>query len=154
MSRRPRHPDQPDLLGWEPADPVVAFEPQTVRAASLAASMAKAVSASLKQCGRSREQVAERMSGYLDETVSDHMLNAYASEARGEHIINVVRFIALIEATGDRRLLEFIAELFGWAVIEQRYLPAIKLAQRLEKRAEMDRDIDSDRRLLKRGGVL
>ncbi|QIB34783.1 DNA transposition protein [Ancylobacter pratisalsi] len=150
--RRTRHPDQFDLLGWEPSQPVVAFDPRTVRAASLAASISKAVSQSLK--GRQREQIAERMSAYLDEQVSEHMLNAYASEARGEHIINVVRFIALVEATGDRRLLEFIAELFDWAVIERRYLPAIELAERLEKRAEMDRDIEAARRQLKRGGVL
>lgn len=154
MTRRPRHPDQLDLLGWEPSQPVTAYEPHTVRAASLAASISKAVSQSLKQCGRSREQVAERMSAYLSEQVSKPMLDAYASEARGEHIINVVRFVALIEATGDRRLLNLIAELFGWAVIEQRYLPAIELAERMEKRAEMDREIDAARRQLKRGGVL
>lgn len=154
MTRRPRHPDQLDLLGWAPSEPVVAFDPRTVRAASLAASISKAVSQSLKSCGRPREQVAERMSAYLDEQVSKTMLDAYASEARGEHIINIVRFIALIEATGDRRLLNLIAELFGWAVIEQRYLPAIELAERMEKRAEMDREIDAARRQLKRGGVL
>lgn len=154
MSRRPRNPDQLDLLGWAPSEPVVAFDPRTVRAASLAASISKAVSQSLKSCGRPREQVAERMSDYLAEQVSKTMLDAYASEARGEHIINVVRFIALIEATGDRRLLEFIAELFGWAVIERRYLPAIELAERLERRAEMDREIDAARRLLKKERVL
>ncbi|GLK85723.1 DNA transposition protein [Ancylobacter defluvii] len=153
MSRR-RHPDQLDLLGWEPSEPVRAFEAHTVRAASLAASISKAVSQSLKQCALSREKVAARMSEYLDEAVSKPMLDAYASEARGEHIINVVRFIALIEATGDRRLLEFIASQFDWAVIERRYLPAIELAERLEKRAEMDREIEANRRQLKRGGVL
>ena len=154
MTRRPRHPDQLDLLGWAPSEPVVAFDPHTVRAASLAASISKAVSQSLKSCGRPREQVAERMSAYLAEQVSKTMLDAYASEARGEHIINVVRFIALIEATGDRRLLNFIAELFDWSVIERRYLPAIELAERLEKRAEMDREIDATRRALKKERVL
>lgn len=152
MTRRPRHPDQLDLLGWEPSEPVVAFEPHTVRAASLGASISKAVSQSLK--GHDRDEIAARMTAYLDEQISGHMLNAYASEARSEHIINIVRFIALIEATGDRRLLEFIASQFGWTVIEQRYLPAIELAERLEKRAEMDREIEANRRQLKRGGVL
>lgn len=154
MSRRPRNPDQLDLLGWAPSEPVVAFDPHTVRAASLAASISKAVSQSLKSCGRPREQVAERMSTYLSEQVSKTMLDAYASEARGEHIINIVRFIAVIEATGDRRLLELIASLFDWAVIERRYLPAISMAQKLEKRVELDRDIEADRRVLKRERVL
>ncbi|CAA0129018.1 Uncharacterised protein [Starkeya nomas] len=110
------------------------------------------MSQSLK--GHDRDEIAARMTAYLDEQISGHMLNAYASEARSEHIINIVRFIALIEATGDRRLLEFIASQFGWSVIEQRYLPAISLAERLEKRAKMDREIEADRRELKRGGVL
>lgn len=151
-SRRRPDPDQPDLLEWAPSEPVVAFEPHTVRAASLAASISKAVSQALK--GKSRDAIAERMSAYLDEAVSPRMLDAYASEAKSDHIINVVRFIALIEATGDRRLLEFVAALFDWAVIERRYLPAIELAERMEKRAEMDRAIEATRSALKKGRVL
>ncbi|MBX3545554.1 DNA transposition protein [Chelatococcus sp.] len=157
MSRRRRQPrpaDQLDLLGWAPSEPVQAFPPEKVRAASLASSIARAVSLSLKECGRTRDQVADDMGAYLGETVSSHMLNAYASEAREEHIINVVRFIALVHATRDRRLLELIASMFGWTVIERRYLPAIELAERLEKRAEMDRGIEAVRRSLKTGGVL
>jgi len=65
------------------------------------------------------------MSAYLGEDVSENMLNAYASEARDEHIISLVRLIALIHATRDRRPLELIASMFGWAVIERRHLPAI-----------------------------
>lgn len=132
MTRRRPHPDQIDLLAWSPGNPVAAFAPQDIRAASLAASIAKAVSASLKMPGISREQIAERMSTYLGEQVSENMLNAYASEARAEHIINVVRFIALIDATGDRRLLQMIAEQFGWDVIDQKYRRIIRRAQRDE----------------------
>lgn len=154
--RRPRpHHDQLDLLtDWRPAEPVAAFAPETVRGASIAVSLSKGVSQALKACGRSRADVAELMSQYLDESISEATLNAYASEAKGEHIINVVRFVALLHVTRDRRLLELVASMFDWAVIERKYLPAIAMAQKLEKRAEMDREIDSDRRLLKSRGVL
>ncbi|MBB4018201.1 hypothetical protein GGR16_003235 [Chelatococcus caeni] len=151
---RIRNPDQLDLLGWVPSEPVKSFPVEKVRAASLASSLARAMSLTLKECGKPRGAVAEAMSAYLGEAVSENMLNAYASEAREEHIINIVRFVALIHATRDRRLLELIASMFDWAVIERRYLPAIELAERMEKRAEMDREIDAVRRQLKTGGVL
>ncbi|WP_322994041.1 hypothetical protein [Castellaniella sp.] len=156
MARRRNHPDkgQLDLLDWAPSAPVKAFPQHTVRAASLAASVSKAVSQALRGCGRSREDVAARMTAYLDEPVSLPMLHAYSSEAKSEHIINVVRFVVLIEATSSRELLQFIASQFGWAVVEDKYLPAIAMAERMERRAALDREIDADRRALKSNGVL
>lgn len=154
MSPRRRHDRrQLDLLDWQPTNAVAAFQPETVRAASLAATLSKGVSAALKQCGRPRTDVARLMSEYLDEQVSENMLNAYAAEARSEHVINVVRFIALLHVTGDRRLLELIAALFDWAVIERRFLPAIELAELQERRAELDREADARRRTLRKSGA-
>lgn len=156
MARHPRpHRDQLDLLAhWQPSQTVAAFAPETVRGASLAVSLSKAVGQALKSSGRSREAAARLMSDYLDEPVSEAMLNAYASEARSEHIINVVRFIALLHVTRDRRLLELIAEMFGWAVVERRFLPAIEMAEAMEARARLDREIDARRYTLKKNGVL
>ncbi|MDI4666735.1 DNA transposition protein [Xanthobacter autotrophicus] len=157
MARRhPRpHRDQLDLLSdWQPSQPVRAFAPETVRGASLAVSISKGVSQALKGCGRSREDAARLMSEYLDEKVSVDMLNAYASEAKSEHVVNVVRFVALLHVTRDRRLLELIAAMFDWAVIERKYLPAIEMAEAMEARAELDREIDARRRTLKKNGVL
>lgn len=153
MTRRPSR-DQLDLLDWEPQTAVSAFEPQTVRAASLAASISKGVSQALKGCGRRREDVARLMSEFLDETVSEAVLNAYASEAKSDHVINVVRFIALVEVTRDRRLLQLIAERMGWAVVDAKYLSLIELAQLEEHRSRVEQKIDAARRLAKRGGVL
>lgn len=135
----PRHPAQPDLLEWQPPETVVAFEPAHVRAATVAASIARAVAATLRDCGQPRDEVAERMSGYLGERVSKAMLDAYASEARREHAIPVTRLIALMHATGDRRLLQLIAEPMGWAVIERRHLPLIEVAAIREKEDELRR---------------
>lgn len=151
--RRPTSRDQMDLLDWQPESPVVAFEPERVRAASLGKTLSKAISEVLKSHGGSRADVARKMSDYLDEQVGENILNAYASEARDEHIINIVRFIALIHVTRDRRPLELIASMFGWSVVEQRHLPAIEMAELLEKSREIDREVEFRRRLLKRGGA-
>lgn len=157
---RVRSADQLDLLldYQPPKNPLQAFPSEKVRAASLAASIARAVSVSLKECGRSRDQVAQEMSAYLGEAISENMLNAYASEARAEHIINVVRFVALIHATRDRRLLELVAERFDWAVVDRRDVLAIETAELEERKAKanrwFDREISWRRRQIKTGGGL
>ncbi|HWJ72376.1 MAG TPA: DNA transposition protein [Kaistia sp.] len=142
---------QLDLLDWQPTSPVVAYVVDKVKASTLARSISKAVSETLKSCGRSREQVAEAMSDYLGETVTENVLNAYASESRDDLIINITRLDALLATTKDRRLLELIAARHGWAVIERRYLPAIEMAELLETRAKMDSEIEFRRRQLKSG---
>ena len=108
-------PRQPDLLDWTPPEPVAAFAPEQVRGATLEARIARAVSVALQDCKLTRDEVAARMTGWLGTKVTVNMLNAYASVARGDHPIGLTRFIALVQATGDRRLLELLAEMFGWA---------------------------------------
>ena len=154
MSRRRPHPSQLDLLDFEPRDPIKAYAPEHTRAATLGGSIAKLLSRSLSECGRSREEVAERMSDFLREKVSLPMLNNYASEAKDEYVINLVRFIAYLEVTRDQAVLQYIAEMFGWAVVEKRFVEAIAYAEMLERRSELDRDLESRRRRLKQGGVL
>jgi len=142
-----------DLLSWLPPEPVQSFDTETVRAASLHGALCRALKEALKSCDKTREQIAEEMSEYLGEDVSKNMLDAYASEARDEHIINVIRFIALISATRDQRLLNWIAEMFGWAVIDQRYLPAINVALLADKKEEIERQLQVAQRNLKNGSA-
>lgn len=153
MRRRSRpSPDQGSLLDWTP--PVARFEPVTVRGASLAASLSKAVSAALKACGKPREQVARELGDYLGDPIEKGTLDKWASEAAADYIPSVVRFIGLIHATGDRRLLQMIAEPFGWAVIDREYLPAIEYAALSARKEELDRHLGALRRDLKASGVL
>jgi len=119
---------QLDLLDWRTPETVVAFDPMLVRANSYAGRLSRAISISLDTCGRSRVEVAERMGAHLGGKMSLNILNAYASVARESHQVSVTRFDALIAATGDRRLLEFVAADHGWAVIERRHLPLIDMA--------------------------
>ncbi len=125
-----------DLLAWEPPQPAQAFAPEKVRAASLRAMVCKGVGAALKECGKDRERVAADIGAYLGEECSKAMLDAYASEAREDHVINVVRFMALVAATNDIRLLQMLADQMGWAVVPKKYLPAIEesiIADKIEE---------------------
>lgn len=123
------HAAQPDLLNWTAPQAALAFEERDVRAATLAARISRAVAVALRECGRPRRDIAAAMSSYLGEAVSVAMLDAYASQARDAHRIPVPRFLALVHATGDRRLLEMLAAPQGWSVIDRQHLPLIQVAQ-------------------------
>ena len=145
---------QPDLLDWQPPEIVRAFAPEQVRGATMEARIARAVSVALQECGHSREEIAARMSVYLQRKVSTAMLNAYASAAREDHSISLPRFLALLHATGDQRLLELLAEPFGLAVIERKHLPLIDIALLRERVDELKDQVNAKRREARaRGGL-
>ncbi len=149
-----RHASQGDLLAWKAPTPVRRFDDERVRASTLGGKICRGVAHTLKESPLSRAEIAERMSVFLGEDVSQNMLNAYASQAREDHVINVVRFIALIDATQDRRLLEMVAEVFGWTVIERRFLKLIELASLQEQQEDFRRRADVARRQAKSEGLL
>lgn len=152
MTRRIRDPYTKDLLSWQPPEPVKKFEPSEVRAATLNDRICKAIVVALRDTAMERFYIAEIMSAYLGEKVSLAMLNAYASPGRSTHTINVVRFVALVHATQDRRLLELLAEIFGWSVVDERYADAIKEVELAEKREELDQQIKLTRMKRRSGG--
>ncbi len=128
------------LLEWTPPEPVVRFDADQVRAATIGERISRAVTLALKDHALPREEIAQRMSDYLGTRVSVNVLNAYASQARGDHSISVVRFCALLHATGDRRLLELLAGMNGWAVVEQRQIKMIRLATAQDREAQARRE--------------
>ena len=145
----------PDLLSWTPPDLVERFDDRTVRAASLRDRIAHGVAQTLRDAaarGQERDAIAAAMTTWLGEEVSLHMLNAYASEAKSEHTINFLRVLALVHVTGDVRLLQMAAEMFGRAVVEERHLPWIEVGLLSEKREELDRVYEATRRAARRGG--
>lgn len=131
--------EQLDLLSWEPPQAALAFEEGDIRGATVAARMARAVSVALRDCGKGRSQVAAQMSAFLGEDVSRAMIDAYASVARDAHRISLPRFLALMHATGDRRLLHMLAEPMGWAVVERKHLVLIELAAAREQEEALRR---------------
>ena len=141
-----------NLPEYFPEEPVKRFEPAQVRGATLAAKLCRAMVVALDECSETREEIAQSMGDYLGEKVSKAMLDAYVSEARTDHNINVVRYAALIHATHDWRLLSLLPELFGFAAVEDRYVYLIKAAQKRERAEEMLRSAEMDERLAKRSG--
>ncbi len=157
MARGSSPSNQLDLLTWQPPEAVARFEDHIVRSATIAGRIAHGVAASLRDAagrGLTRADIAKRMSLYLGTAVSKAMLDAYASEAREEHVISLPRLMALLHVTGDRRLLELLAEPMGWAVIDRRHLPLIQLAAVQERRDELARQADALRRAARAGGAL
>ena len=140
-------PRQLDLLNdWTPPETTAAFDPALIRASTIAGMISRAVAAALRDCPLKRAEVAERMTAYLGEAVTTNMVNAYASQAREEHVIPVNRLLALIHVTNDRRLLQALADQFGWAVIEKRHLPMIEAAAIDAHIRELDKRRDALRR--------
>lgn len=122
-----------DLFTWEPKPVTQSFAREITRAVDLRALVAKSVAAGLKESDKSRDQIAADITAYLGEEVTCNMLDAYASAARENHVISLIRFIGLLHATRDIRLLQALADLFDWAVIPARYVPAIEDALLAEK---------------------
>jgi len=154
MPQRPAQPTQPDLLTWEPPQAEISFAEHEVRGVSLAARVARAISVALRDCGKPRPRVAEEMSEYLAETVSPAMLDAYASVARDAHRISLPRFMALLHVTGDRRLLQLMADLMGWAVVEKKHLTLIELATAREQEDALKRRREALARRARTEGAL
>jgi hypothetical protein len=143
MAKARRDTETLDLLSWEPPQTAVRFDEGDVRGATIGARYCRAMALALKECGKSREEVAKEMGKYLGVTVSKQMLDAYVSEARDTHTINVTRFAALVHATKDFRLLSIIPELFGFSVIEKRYEDWIIAAMAKDKAEELNRMADA-----------
>ena len=107
-----------------------------MRAATLGGSIARAIAATLRDCGLDRAAVAKQMGEYLGQTVPKTMLDACASQARETHDMSGARLVALMHVTQDFRLLQLLADQFGLAVVERQYLPKIEealIAEQIEK---------------------
>jgi hypothetical protein len=135
---RTRDPRTLDLFeDWQPPEVVHRFDDKRVRAANLREKMAMGVAETLKGAEIDRDAIAKAMADWLGEDVSKNLLDAYASQAREDHVISLPRMIALIHATGDVRILQMIAEMFGYSVVEDRHLAWIDYGRLSERRDEV-----------------
>lgn len=134
-----RDPFTPDLFrDWQPPQVAAQLSGDVPRGGTLNGRISRAVSQALGAAGMSREEIAAQMSDYLGETVSKHMLDGYASQAREDHRITLERLIALVEVTGQTGLLGFVAEQFGLVVVPSRYAELIELHFIDEQRRALD----------------
>jgi hypothetical protein len=150
MAPRPRDTQTLELFEWQPPQVVERFEARAVRAHSLRTQIAKAVGETLKADERTREEIAQAMSAAAGEEISLHMLNAYASEAREDHTIPYARLLALVEVTGDHRLLQLGADRVGHSVVDNKWLAWIDVGQLAERRDEVQKALDVARSNAKR----
>lgn len=161
MAKRRGDNDTLDLLeDWTPPEVIKRYDEDRVRTASLRAKIARAVAESLRDCEMKRDEIAAAMSEWLAEEVTKNMLDAYASEAREEHTITYLRLLGLIHVTGDVRLLQIGAEMFGHVVADDKYLEWIRVGMEADRRdqakkvqEDCDREFDMALRAARRRGV-
>jgi len=115
-----------DLLAWEPRSPVPEVAEDTVMAATLRGRICRLMALSIKECGKDRGTIAAEMSDYLGEPVSKDVLDKYISESSSDHNISIIRYLALVHATDDMRLLQGLSDPFEHSVIPDRFVPAIR----------------------------
>lgn len=130
-----------DLLSWEPPQVAIGYSEEVAGKGELQNQIARLVSRALRDArdnGDSRAAIASIMSNDLGRTISEDMLDKYASEAAEAHRIPLDAFIALIRATGAVNLLGFIPGMFGFAVVDEKYQPIIELHLLDEHQRELD----------------
>lgn len=113
MRKAAAHPNQ---FGFTFEPPAPAIEPASL--AGLEARAARSVGAMLKHDIRSREVIAAEMSVLLDEPVSTHMLDAYASPMRDGHKVILSRFLALVAVTARFDVLDRLVREVGAGVLD------------------------------------
>jgi len=123
----------------EPRPVVARYAEDHVRAATLSARIARAVTAALKSYDGEREHVAAEMSAYLGERVTENMLNQYASQANVQHAIPVHRLIALAVVTGDARLINALLFDTGLVAVEAKYEALIERERTKEQIEKLQR---------------
>ena len=112
MPKRKQSPNQFDLF-YEAVYPIRTDEP-TIDAERFSRDLARALGRAMDVCKYDRFEIAKRMAKALgQDDFSKATLDAYASESKDTHTISIVRLIALIKATDQLWLMDFIAEKVG-----------------------------------------
>lgn len=140
MNRR-RDTITPDLFAWEPPKVAVGYGDEVTGRGALDNRICRAISRALKDAkdgGLSRADVARRMADYLGRSISEDMLNKWASEASDQNRIPLDAFVALIDATGATDLIGVVTNGFGLVAVPEKYSEFITLHMAKERKAEMD----------------
>lgn len=141
MSRK-RDTATPDLFrDYVVPDVVARFEPERMRAATVAMRVARAISEALKNDGRPRAAIANEMTAYLGDTVTEQMLHQYAAPSNERHTIPVHRLLALYAVTGDARLINAVLADSGLIAVADKYEVLIRRELAKEARERLDREI-------------
>lgn len=139
MSKR-RDPDTMDLFrDYQPPEVAARFPSEVAKGGTLDVKISRVLSEAMALSGKPRDRIAAEMSDYLQQNVTENMLDSYASPARKDHKITLERFIALIDVTGCYELLGFICDFAGFVAVPAKYAEVIQLWQTEERLAELER---------------
>ena len=123
--------------------------------AGLDAMIAAAVGTVLKEDKRSRQEIAGAMSALLAEDISALMLDAYASEARGNHNIPTHRALALVSVTGRFDVMDALVRRIGAALVVGEEIVLTEMGnidRQIAALKERRRTIETTAKPMKRGG--
>lgn len=121
--------------------------------AGFGAMVAASVARACREDGRSRQAIATEMTAVLGEPVSKAMLDAYASESRGEFNISAHRWLALIAITNRWDIADAIITRCGARVLSGEEIRAAELGHVQAQMAELQerlRELKSSARPLSR----
>jgi len=125
----------------EPTPVVPRFEDEEVRAWSPARTLSRAIALTLEEDGRTREEIAAALSDQVGEKVSKAMLDAYASQEKG-NAISALRLIGLVAVTGDARALNLLLAEVGMIAVDAKYEALLRreMAEEAIQRMTAERD--------------
>lgn len=127
-----RDPHVRDLSAWETEPVTIGYGDDAAGRGPIANRIARLIARAMrdaKEADLGRSGVAQKMAAILDRPISVATLDKWASEAAEDHRIPLDAFVALVEATGQHKLLGFLPALFGFAVVPVRFVDMIELQQ-------------------------
>jgi len=128
MSKRGRNPD-PGLV--QLTLPLSSLPSQQRQAGSLRTSEAvkEALRQALRDCGLSRDTVADELSRLTGETVSVHTVNNWAAPGKGDRCIPLEQLAALTIVTGSLALAQSALEAAGLLALGPDQVPFYELGK-------------------------
>lgn len=130
-----------DLLGWEPPQVAAGYEPRVAGRGNIGNQIARLISQALRdaadECDVSRSDVAAILTHDLGRTITEDMLNKWASEAATGNRIPLDAFCSLVKNLKAKELLGFIPELLGYVAVPAKYADIIELHLIEEKERDL-----------------
>ncbi|MBN9333265.1 hypothetical protein [Devosia sp.] len=130
-----------DLLAWAPPQVAAGYEPRVAGRGSMANQIARLVGQALRdatdECGVTRSQVAAAMSLDLERSISEDMLNKWASEAATGHRIPTDAFVSLVKVLKAKDLLGFIPAQLDYVAVPKKYADIIEMHLIEEKERDL-----------------
>jgi hypothetical protein len=136
MPKAKAHPGQ---LGFAFEAPAMAHGEACL--AGLEQQICSAVGVMLNSDGRTRWEIAAKVSELLAEEVSKFMLDSYASPAREEHRVPMSRLLAIAAVTGRHDLLDPILRRIGAAVLVGEEVHTARVGHLRAQRKQIDEEL-------------